>query len=336
MNTIFLIIGTIILIVTFIDIFWTALWVDGAAGPLSKTLTTICWKGLHIISGEKSKLLSLSGPLILTMTLLMWVLLIWTGWTLFFAAEEASLIDTQNRGPISWSDRIYFTGFTLFTLGIGDFIPKEGFWQIATSIATGSGMLFVTFGVSYVLSVVGAVTQKRSFADSVTGQAENAETLVIQGWNGTDFHNIDLFLKEHASQLTTLTQQHKAYPILHYFHSEKDEQASSVAVAIFDEALTLYTFGVPKQYQPNKVWIKEARSSVQSYLGTLHAAFINPADNVPPSPDINMLRAENLPTVTDEEFQSCLAQLKNRRKKLRGMVQADARSWPAECAQFFK
>lgn len=102
-------------------------------------------------------------------------------------------------------------------------------------------------------------------------------------------------------------------------------------VAIFDEALTLYTFGVPKQYHPNKVWIKEARSSVQSYLGTLNAAFINPADNVPPSPDINMLRSENLPTDTDEEFESCLDQLKNRRKKLRGMLQVDARSWPAEC-----
>lgn len=43
-----------------------------------------------------------------------------------------------------------------------------------------------------------------------------------------------------------------------------------------------------------------------------------------------MLRSANLPTVTDEEFESCLAQLKNRRKQLRGMVQADARSWPAE------
>ncbi|WP_042225169.1 potassium channel family protein [Oceanobacillus manasiensis] len=328
MNTIYLIIGAIILIVTFVDIFWTALWVDGASGPLSKTFTQICWRALRLISRNNSKLLSLSGPLILLSTLLMWVLLIWCGWTLFFAADGTAFIDTENRGPISWTDRIYFTVFTLFTLGIGDFVPKEGFWQFATSIATGSGMLFVTFGVSYVLSVVGAVTQKRSFADNITGLAKNGETIIKQGWNGTDFRDIDLFLKDHASQLSTLTQQHKAYPILHYFHSENDDQASSVAVAIFDEALTLYTFGVPKQYQPNKVWIKEARSSVQSYLGTLNAAFINPSDNVPPSPDLNTLRSVDLPTVTDEEFESGLAQLKDRRKKLLGMVEADARSWP--------
>ncbi|WP_407269661.1 ion channel [Radiobacillus sp. PE A8.2] len=256
--------------------------------------------------------------------------MIWAGWTLFFAGDETSLIDTQNRGPISWSDKIYFTAFTLFTLGIGDFIPKDGFWQIATSVASGSGMLFITFGVSYVLSVVEAVTLKRAFAENISGQATNGETIVKNGWNGTDFCNIDLFLKDHATQLTKLTQQHKAYPILHYFHSEKTAQASTVAVAIFDEALTIFTFGVPENYQPNKVWIKEARSSVHSYLETLNAACINSTNNTPPAPDLNTLRATKLPTVSNEAFESSLTQLKDRRKKLLGMVEADARSWPAE------
>ncbi|MFD2629506.1 ion channel [Oceanobacillus kapialis] len=327
MDTIYLVIGLIILIVVFIDILWTTLWVDGAAGPLSSRLTKLSWKSFRIMSRDNSKFLSLAGPIILALTLLMWILFIWIGWTLFFAGDETALIDTQNRGTISWTDRIYFTGFTLFTLGIGDFVPKEGFWQVATTIATGSGMLFVTFGVTYVLSVIGAVTQKRAFAENITGLAKNGRLIVEQSWNGTDCHDIDLFLKDQANQLTTLTQQHKAYPILHYFHNEHVGEASSVAVAIFDDALTIFAFGLPKQYQPNRVWLNEARTSVQSYIGTLHSAFVNPADSLPPIPNLSYLRSSGLPVVSDKEFEQSMSELVERRKQLLGMVEADARRW---------
>jgi len=52
-------------------------------------------------------------------------------------------------------------------MGNSDFTPTDGTWQIATSLTTASGMLFVTMGVSYVLSVLGAVVDKRSFASTV-------------------------------------------------------------------------------------------------------------------------------------------------------------------------
>lgn len=330
MNDFYFILGVLVLLTVIIDLLWTSLWVDGGSGPVSGHLTTAIWKGLRLISGDRSRLLSLAGPLILTATLFMWVLLIWAGWVFLFAGDADSLIDTRDDEPITWTARIYFVAYTMFTMGNGDFTPKDGFWQIATSLTTASGMLFVTLSVSYILSVLGGVTQKRSFAEGVTGQGKDSVTIVTQGWNGKDYSNIDLFLKDYSAQLSTLTQQHKAYPILHYYHSEKNEQASAIAVVIFDEALTLFKFGIPKQQQPSKVWVKEARSSVQSYLSTLNSAFIKPANQTPPPTDLESLRSEGLPVKSEEEFKQALSQLEERRKKLLGMVKADAWKWPAK------
>ena len=95
-------------------------------------------------------------------------------------------------------------------------MPKEGFWQVATVIASDNGMLFITLGVTYVLSVLNAVTLQRSFASTITGLGMSGSEFVTKTWNGNHFSNTDLLLNSASSQLNTLTAQHKAYPILHY------------------------------------------------------------------------------------------------------------------------
>ncbi|MBT2571151.1 potassium channel family protein [Planococcus sp. ISL-110] len=330
MNAFFFILGILLLLIAIIDLLWTILWVDGGAGPVSSRLTTLLWNGLRKISNDKSRLLSLAGPLILTATLFMWVGLMWAGWTFLFAGAENSLIDTRDQEPITWAARIYFVAYSMFTMGNGDFSPKDGFWQIATSFTTASGMLFVTLGVSYVLSVLGGVTQKRSFAEGITGQGKSGVMIVKQSWNGEDCSSIDLLLKDAAAQLSTLTQQHKAYPILHYYHSQNTEQSSAVAVAILDEALSLFKYGIPETKRPNKVWTTEASSSVQSHLSTLNSAFIKPADSTPPLPELSKLQTFGLPTKDQDDFEQGLSSIEERRKKLLGMIQADAWDWPME------
>lgn len=126
------------------------------------------WRTLRRIGGQNSQLLGLAGPLIFAISLLVWITLIWGGWSLVFASSGNVLIDTLHRGPISWYDRAHFTGYAIFTLGNGDFAPRSGVWQIVTILTTASGMLFVTLSVTYILSVLDAVAQKRSFATGVS------------------------------------------------------------------------------------------------------------------------------------------------------------------------
>ncbi|WP_409250842.1 ion channel [Bacillus sp. SCS-153A] len=329
MNELYLSVGILVLILVAVDLLWTTIWVDGGGGPLSRRLGIACWYTLRKVSRDHSKVLRLSGPMILSLTLLLWIFLLWTGWTLVFSADAESILLSKDKTPItSWEERIYFIGFTVFTLGIGDYIPQKGFWQIMTTLATGSGMLFITLSVSYVVSVVSGVVQKRAFAKNITGLGKDWVTIVKNSWNGQDFRNIDLFLKDQSSQLNMLTQQHKAYPILHYYHTQDMYQSSAIAVALIDEALTVYEFGVSDKTKPNPVWLKEARSSVQDYLDTLNSVFFKPASSTPPPLDISQLREEGLPVKSPQEFNIALSNLVTRRERLLGLVEADAWKWP--------
>ncbi|EMA43680.1 potassium channel family protein [Halobiforma nitratireducens] len=343
MQLLVLLAGLAVLALVIVDILWTTLWVDGGSGPVSGRLTTMVWRGLRRASGDDSRVLSLAGPLILALTLVIWIALLWVGWTLLFAGGPTTLVSTHTGEPADATGYLYYVAYTMFTNGNGDYTPTSGTWELASSFTTATGMAFVTLGVSYVLAVLGAVSEKRSFASDVTGLGERSEAFVRAGWSpdGDDdpggrretssvdpTRGLERPLESMATQLSLLSEQHKSYPILHYYHSESDGEASAIAVAILDEALTLHRHGIPDGEGLDPTLIETTRSSADSYLETLGAAFIEPADEEPPAPELDRLREEGIPTVSDGEFEAALEEVSDRRRKLRGIVTADAWEWP--------
>ena len=75
--------------------------------------------------------------------------------------------------------------------------------------------------------------------------------------------------------------------------------------------------------------MENARSSTDSYLETLNSAFIQPADEAPPPPNLARLREEDIPTVSEDQFGDALEELAERRQKLLGVAEADAQEWPS-------
>lgn len=190
MNVIYMITGILLLIFGIIDFVWTTLWVEGGAGPITRRLSTWLWKTTRKVSRDQARILSLAGPILLSITVMIWVGLFWTGWALFFAGDPQALTNTQVKAPATWIDRLYFSGYIFFTLGNGGITPNGGFWKIATVIATATGMLSITLAVTYLISVLSAVSQKRSFAQSVMGVGNDGAELAQAAWNGKDFHDI--------------------------------------------------------------------------------------------------------------------------------------------------
>ncbi|WP_224269774.1 potassium channel family protein [Haloprofundus salinisoli] len=328
MNSIYFVAGVLALVTVSVDLLWTTLWIQGSAGPLTSRLMKSEWQVLRQTVGDRQRVLSLSGPIILITSLAVWIALLWGGWTLLFAGGENALLDTRNTGPISWSERFYYVGYTLFTMGNGDFTPQGSLWQIATALMAGSGMLFITLSVTYILSVLDAVTQKRAFASGVSGLGEQSDEILRESWNGEEFEGLELPLNSLTAELNTLTSNHKAYPILHYFYSPKAKHAPAVSVVVFDELLRVLRFGTPDQHRPDNLIVGNARSSVEDYLETLHDAFIDPANRLPPALELDSLREAGVPTVSDEEFADSLDTEEDRRRQLLGLIDSDLREWP--------
>lgn len=330
MNLVYLSLGVLVLVVAVTDLLWTTLWVEGGAGPLTSRLMGWTWRLLQRIGTRNPRLLTLSGPVLFVLSLTVWIVLLWTGWTLVFAGAERALVDTLSRGSVSWADRLYFAGYAVFTLGIGDFVPRTKTWQIATVLASGSGLLLITLSVTYALSVLEAVTQKRAFASTVSAFGTHSEEIVRTSWTDGEFHGLEGPLQTVVTQLAILTENHKAYPILHYFHSARQDRSPIVEIVALDEALTLIRFGVPSDHRPNELTIRSARTSVEHYLETLHEGFVEPADSPPPPPDLRPLREAGIPTVSNEAFETALDELDTRRRILYGLVESDSREWPSK------
>jgi hypothetical protein len=325
MEIFYLILGLVLLTSALVDVLWTTLWPDGGSGPLSGPMNTLLWRLSRRAGRIWDRALSLAGPVVLAATLAMWIAMLWAGWVFVFASEPGALIPKTDT-EVTWTGRIYYVAYSMFTMGNGDFSPAEGWPQLATSLTTATGMVIVTLSVTYLLSVIPAVAEKRSFAASVTGLAQRPGDLVVTGWNGHDFHAFDLALSSWSDELAVLADKHKAFPVLHYYHAADRTDASAVAVALLDEALTVLDRGVDLRSW-NPVMFQSARSSVDNYLSTLHSAYLTPAAEAPPPPDLTPVHAAGVPAVDECDFVAKLDDLQDRRRALLGIVHGDAWDW---------
>jgi hypothetical protein len=322
MNILF-VLGLLIVLVTIIDIVWTTLWVDGGAGVITNKTCTLLWILMVKMNRGNDGILKFSGPIILIAILVNWIILLWIGWTLIFSGSFESITNTVNNNPIEWKNFIYYSGYSIFTLGSGDYAPTSPLWQILTTIASGTGTLFFTLGASYIISIVGAVADKRSFASSILGIGSSPEEIVIESRNGKNVSSIDLLLMNLSDNLSALSVKHKAYPLLHYYHTNKKQQASAIALPIIDDALSIMEFGLEKEAKPNPILLKKFRNCIDDYLNTLQKTYINASEKPLMLPDLSMLRRANIPVVEDKIFELNMIEIEDRRKKLLGLLTKD-------------
>jgi hypothetical protein len=144
----------VLLLVVLADLLWTTPWVDGGSGPLSAGLATGIVKLLGQEGGGLSR--SIAGPIVLFGTLV-WVAGVWAGWTLVFVSGDPALVPGSQGIDVGLPGTLYFVAYSTFASGNGDLLPASSVWQIVTAVAIATGILLVTLGIPYVLSVVGAV-----------------------------------------------------------------------------------------------------------------------------------------------------------------------------------
>lgn len=302
MNWVVLAIGILIVLITLIDVIWTSIWVGGGAGPVTRSISNLGWETLKLIGQQRHKVMVLAGPLVVTLTVLTWLLLLWIGWYLIFSAEVTAVLTTATEEIADTSDRIYFVGYTLFTLGNGDFSPNGDCWQIATSVASGSGLFTATLSITYLISVVSAAVSGRAFASEVDGLGSSSADVVSDGWDGSRYGDLALPLQSLGSQLTKLSQQYLAYPVLQYFHAGDAAKSPMVALVKLDQILVVSAHGVPVESRAPTVMHNSVRSAIEDVLKSLPQKFVKPVEDGLPAPDLEPLRRARRPVLAGEEF----------------------------------
>ncbi len=143
---------------------------------------------------------------------------------------------------------------------------------------------------------------------------------MIRSWNGRDFRGLAGHLEALAPRIQEAGQRHLTYPVLHFFGSSDRRTAAPVAIAVLHEALTLLWFGVDLSLRPEPISVEPAREAIGSFLDTLAGAFIAPAPDPLPPPDLEALRASGIPTVDHGSFVAELDGERRRRCLVAGLL----------------
>jgi hypothetical protein len=262
-------------------------------------------------------------------TLLIWALLFWFAWGLVLNGSRHALVDVGTGQPADFWARIYFAGYTISTVGLGDYKPVGTFWQLVVAVAGGSGFFLFGLAIAYIVPVVSAATQKRQLALCIWALGRDPGDIIVRAWNGADTTALGPHLVSLTAMLALLGESHLTYPVLHYFHSSKRSSSAAPNVAALDEALTILECGLQRGCSLDLPSLGAARESISEFLNTLGPALIEPAKSDPPTPSLEGLKAMGVQVVDDELFRAALVPLAARRRMLLALVQNEGWTWEA-------
>lgn len=307
------------------DLITTALSSNGE-GWLTRYINVFLWRcllAIHRITGWR-KVLSFGGTLIMLTVLLTWLLGIWAACTIMILSEEESVMNVETNTPGSFVSKIYYTGYTLSTLGNGDLEPGNAFWEIFTAIFSFTGLIFISIAITYLLPILSAEIEKQRLSVYISTLGYSVEEIIRQAWNGQDMRS----LEAHIPTLTTLilqhTQNHHAYPILHYFHTERKKDAFVLNLTNLDEVLILLEL-VPEHQRPSNQALLPLHHAISHYLSTVKGLYVRPAKQAPPLPDRDMI--SSIVPLKEADWEAHYRSWEGRRKMLLGLIKNDGWQW---------
>lgn len=269
MQLFFLVSGVILLLAVSFDFFYTTLSGNGAA-YLTYAVSALAHKWqmlLFKIFGRK--IFALSGMFINLSVLFAWILLIWFALFLIFSSNPQAIINSEGEmaSPI---ERLYFTGYVLSTLGVGNLFPDSSFFQIITSVFSFFGFIFFTLSLTYLISVFAAIMQKRSLSFFINklGNSPSAVVNQITSQEKTFTFQQIMVIQQ---MIETHATHHQAYPVLHYYINVDRPSSLSINIAILDEAISIILTNEKEKTLQHE--LMPLRQSINQFLKHLQSKY---------------------------------------------------------------
>ncbi|EYB66879.1 Ion transport 2 [Deinococcus phoenicis] len=317
--------GVVLIVAALLDVLASSL--QSGEGRLAWMIHRPLYAAVRWLAGVTGRrtLLAWSGSLLVVGTFLFWALLTWVGWALVFWSGQGELVGSSTGTPADPWDVLYFVGYTLATLGLGDLKPLGNGWRLLTDVAALNGFFLFTFAISFIVPTAQAQADRRIVALRLHSWGGTAQGLILTAWHDHP-EGLAGLIGDVRDDLNALDAQHKNTPALFRFHDRHPQESLELALPALDEALTLIEHALDL---PPPRGLRILRSSISSVLDTYRRVYGGRAPVPPPFPDLAPLRAAGLPVRPDTEVHAALAALGDRRSLLRAMTERGGFDWQA-------
>ncbi len=220
--------GLVLLGLVLYDVYATILRGTKHSGLFSRILNNGVWRGATFLSKKlnrrwRHRVLSSVGPLLLPLLILIFILMLITGFALVYLPriKTGFKISDTVSGSLFFQ-AFYFSGITLLTIGYGDILPISNFTRVVSIIEGTSGIGVISLSITYLLTVYSALERKRAVALKFYHQARQGADIsgfITSHFARGRFYSLTESLREGTRDLQESLESHLEHPIIHYFHS---------------------------------------------------------------------------------------------------------------------
>ena len=192
--------------------------------------------------GRRETYLSFFGPLSLLVLLAAWAASLIAGFALLQTGLGASL---NVPGGGSFTDHLYLSGETFFTLGLGDIAPVSRVGRVLVVIEAGIGFAFLALVIGYLPILYQSFSRREvsiTLLDARAGSPPSAEELLLGSWS--DHEELTALLREWERWSAEVLESHLSYPVLSYYRSQHDNQSWLTALTTILDASALVIVGI--------------------------------------------------------------------------------------------
>jgi hypothetical protein len=193
----------------------------------------------------RDQIYSTFGPGSLLLLLMVWALLLIAGFGLLFFGLRTPFGDAM-AAPTALArlrTDLYVSGTTLFTLGIGDVLPRSLAARALIVIESGTGLGFVALVIGYVPVLYGSFSRREvsvALLDARAGSPPTSTELLRRHAFPGGQEALVVLLVEWERWSAEILESHISYPILCYYRSQHDNQSwLSALTAVLDSCALL-------------------------------------------------------------------------------------------------
>jgi hypothetical protein len=198
----------------------------------------------------REQIYSTYGPGSLLFLLMVWALLLVSGFGLLFFSMGTPFADsmaTPNHLGHLRTD-LYVSGTTLFTLGLGDVVPRTLAARALIIFESGTGLGLVALVIGYVPVLYGAFSHREvsiALLDARAGSPPTSTELLRRHSFAGGQEALVILLIEWERWAAEILESHVSYPILCYYRSQHDNQSWLSALTAMLDSCALLISVVP-------------------------------------------------------------------------------------------
>ena len=147
--------------------------------------------------------------------------------------------------------------------------------------------------VTYFIPVLSAVIKQRKLGINLSSLGNSVEKIILNAWNGGDYTFFKLQLLNFSDALLEHNQNHRAYPVIHFFHNSDKEHSIILQVARLNEAVYVMEKFLKPEYSIPEQELSSIRTALDNYIKVIQEVSNIKVKQEPPKMISLELLAEN-------------------------------------------